>query len=116
LTQDGRVSLEHCEMGKQIAKQWGDESWVDTDMIQYHHENLDGTGHYGLSWEQLNIQTRIIRVTDSYDKMTKPSMNNDQHTMEEAFEELYRWSDMIYDLSVVEQFYKLIKKSSSTFL
>lgn len=106
------LSLEHCVLGKQIVSAWGDHTWVNTDMIQYHHENLDGTGYFGCNWKQLSIPARLIRVTDSYDKMTKHTGGkNDNQAIEKAFEELYRWSDIMYDCQVVEEFYQVIKSS-----
>jgi putative nucleotidyltransferase with HDIG domain len=116
-TQDTDAStIDHCELGKQIVSQWGDHQWVDVDMILYHHENLDGTGYYGRNWRHLSLPARLIRVTDSYDKMKNANgiMNSD--TMEHVFEELFRWSDIIYDLSVLESFQQIIKSIRTSLL
>lgn len=104
-------SLEHCISGKQMVSAWGDHTWVDMDMVLYHHENLDGTGYFARNWKQLSLPTRLIRVTDSYDKMTNYIGENDAKFVEEAFEELFRWSDIMYDTQVVEKFYQVIKSS-----
>ncbi len=105
------LSKGHCVSGKQIVSLWGDDTWADMDMILYHHENLDGTGYFGRNWKQLSMPTRLLRVTDSYDKMTKHIGKNDNGTVELAFEELFRWSEIIYDASVVEHFYQIMKSS-----
>jgi putative nucleotidyltransferase with HDIG domain len=116
-TQNSDAStIDHCELGKQIVSQWGDHQWVDVDMILYHHENLDGTGHYGLNWRQLSLPTRLIRVTDSYDKMRNANGALNSHTMEYVFEELFRWSDVMYDLCLVERFQQIIKSLRTSLL
>jgi HD-GYP domain-containing protein (c-di-GMP phosphodiesterase class II) len=109
-------TIDHCEMGKQIVIQWGDHQWVDVDMVLYHHENLDGTGYYGRNWRQLSLPTRLIRITDSYDKMKNANGIVNSHTMEFVFEELFRWSDIIYDLSVLERFQQIIKSLRTSLL
>ncbi len=45
-------------------------SSVSRNSILFHHENLDGSGYYGISAEKLGILPRILRVADTYDALT----------------------------------------------
>lgn len=38
--------------------------------ILYHHENIDGSGYYGLKGKEIPPFARMIRIIDTYDVMT----------------------------------------------
>ena len=40
-----------------------------TDAVLYHHENIDGTGDFGISGHDIPEAAKIIRVCDVYDSL-----------------------------------------------
>lgn len=109
--QDWEIIRAHCQNGVEIVRHCpGSE--IDLDVIMKHHENLDGTGYFGLSEQELSLPVRIVRVADSFDAMIHGRCNNPIKSHNEAFDELYRWSDMIFDAEVVHTFYQLYKQRS----
>lgn len=67
---DKELITNHTIKGYIIAKEFT-QSKIILDMILRHHENLDGSGYpYGLKGDNLNIYSRIIRITDMYSALT----------------------------------------------
>ncbi|WP_186445963.1 HD-GYP domain-containing protein [Paenibacillus cremeus] len=99
----------HCRSGVEILERIGINEHLNSDMIQFHHENLDGSGYYGLKYSELCPGVKILRVEDSYDAMTQPRAYKKSMNSKEAFEELFRWSDIHYDPLVVNMLYSLKK-------
>ncbi|WP_052487252.1 HD domain-containing phosphohydrolase [Gordoniibacillus kamchatkensis] len=97
----------HCRYGFDILDTDALRGWIDMDIILYHHENLDGTGYYGLKQDDLPLGVKIVRVADSFDAMTEPRAYCRGMTAQESFEELYRWSGVHYDPDVVAVLYAL---------
>jgi putative nucleotidyltransferase with HDIG domain len=50
----------------------------------YHHENFDGTGHYGMVGEQIPLASRILAVADTFDAMTSDRPYRQGMPLEEA--------------------------------
>jgi putative nucleotidyltransferase with HDIG domain len=61
---------QHPVIGKRILQNvQGLEAYLD--IIELHHENLDGTGYpHGLKGEETPLHARIVKVADAYDAMT----------------------------------------------
>jgi putative nucleotidyltransferase with HDIG domain len=61
---------QHPVIGKRILKNvQGLEPYLD--IVELHHENLDGTGYpHGLKGEETPLHARIVKVADAYDAMT----------------------------------------------
>lgn len=78
-----------------------------TNIIELHHENLDGSGYpYGLSNEEIPIEARIVAVADIFDALTSKRSYKDAWTNEEAFEELRKLATWKLDAKCVEALYK----------
>lgn len=107
--QDWEIIRSHCQSGVDIVGNCPDSD-IDLDVILHHHENLDGTGYFGLTEQELSLPVRIVRVADSFDAMTNGRGNNPIKSFNEAFNELYRWSDMMFDANVVHTFHQLYKQ------
>jgi HD-GYP domain-containing protein (c-di-GMP phosphodiesterase class II) len=77
---------------------------IDGDAIMEHHENLDGTGYpKGLNWERITLSGRILRIADSFASMLSFDREGGEVSdIANALEELYRWSDMMYDSDLVD--------------
>lgn len=75
------------------------------DIVQYHHENFDGTGYpYRIKGEEIPLGARILRVADSFDAMTSNRPYKRIFTFQEALEEIQAHSGTCYDPEVVEAF------------
>lgn len=87
-----RVNL-HSLLGAQIAFDAGfSEECVQ--IINYHHENYDGTGYpLGKSNENIPIGARIIKVCDVYDALTSDRPYRKAKTSGEALREMEKELD-----------------------
>ncbi|MDR3089980.1 MAG: response regulator [Desulfobulbaceae bacterium] len=78
-------------------------------IIRHHHERMDGQGYPdGLKGDDLDILTRILIVTDSFDAMTSQRNYRRNMNVDEAVEELFLCADSQFDRDVVEVFAKSI--------
>lgn len=59
----------HAFYGKQILQEKKVFSEEFMNIILYHHENLDGSGYYGLKGQEIPLFSRMLRLIDSYDAM-----------------------------------------------
>lgn len=74
-------------------------------LIQYHHENYDGSGYpEGLKGNEIPLGARIIRIADSFDAMISSRPNRDYISVSEAITELERCSGKEFDPQAVETF------------
>ncbi len=77
--------------------------------VRNHHEKIDGTGYPdGLMNKDIPFQARIIAVADTFDAMTTDRPYRKGLSVEEAIEELRRFSGIQFDGEVVEAFIKAL--------
>jgi putative nucleotidyltransferase with HDIG domain len=107
LNPEWKMLNNHCRLGFEMLRSSLLKPHLDLDLILYHHENLDGTGYFGLQDGQLGIGTRILRAADSYDLLTHSGLQGGGVSVSEAFEEMYRWNDIHYDPLVVEALFEM---------
>lgn len=79
-------------------------SSVSRNAILYHHENVDGTGYYGITQDKLVLFPRILRVVDTYDALLSTRMQRKAFGPDYAFKHLVDNSGKLYDLDVVKAF------------
>ena len=64
------MTQHHAELGANLIETLGLDPLVSV-IIRHHHENFDGTGYpYKLKGEAIPLESRIIRITDTYDALT----------------------------------------------
>lgn len=74
--------------------------------VKQHHEKFNGRGYPdGLKGYEIDITARIIAVADSYDAMTTDRPYRKGLTIDEAFEELRKFSGSQFDPAVVDAFF-----------
>jgi putative nucleotidyltransferase with HDIG domain len=101
----------HPELGCELIEHVGLEHKIDHDMILYHHENLDGTGYpYGVGERGLSRNARMLRIISFLDEYTEGSYAASR--TQSAIEELYRWSDVMFDESLVLTLHETMKFQS----
>ena len=72
------------------------------EAILYHHENLDGTGYYGLIDKDLSIYQRIIHVADVYEALTAKRCYKEAWTKEDAYQYMIENSGTKFDQKIVK--------------
>lgn len=98
----------HPMNGYEILKDYPGISSVTRNSILFHHENLDGSGYYGIGEEKLGVFPRILRVADTYDALTAQKKYRDASSPSEAIEYLMSHVDTLFDRQVVEVFVKKV--------
>ncbi len=64
------MTQHHAELGANLVETLGLDPLIPT-IILHHHENFDGTGYpNGIKGEDIPLEARIIRITDTYDALT----------------------------------------------
>lgn len=89
-------------------------SLLDTDdkrireAILYHHENLDGSGYFGVKGVELNLYQKILHVADVFEALTSKRCYREAWTKEAAYEYMAANSDTMFDRNVVKALCKII--------
>ncbi|MEQ1531757.1 MAG: HD domain-containing phosphohydrolase [Methylococcales bacterium] len=95
--EERRIMESHVEKGREIVtKVLGDfalqhlpDSKVMLNIVQYHHEYLDGSGYpYGLVGDDIPIEARIVTVADIFDALTSKRPYKEVWAMQQACAEL----------------------------
>ena len=99
----------HPTFGREML----DETWMRASgsIVEQHHERLDGSGYpYGLSGENILIESYIVAVADTYDAMTTNRPYRKGLRPKEAFAELQKFAGIHYPKEVVKAFFSAIKR------
>lgn len=78
------------------------------DMILYHHENMDGTGYYGKSGDEIPIGSRIIHICDVYDALISERTYRAAWRKEKVLAYLREHSGTMFDARLLEIFLDII--------
>jgi HD-GYP domain-containing protein (c-di-GMP phosphodiesterase class II) len=94
----------HVQHGLRILGESGIRSERVTQMVRTHHERYDGSGYpERLSEAQIPLFGRMAAVIDSFDAMTSDRAHSRALSRHEVLQQLYRWSDKMYQREIVEQ-------------
>ncbi len=75
------------------------------DQALSHHENVDGTGYpRGIKADKIPFISKMIRIADSYEAMTRTRTYAKAKTHQEAVQELRDFKGIYYDEDLVETF------------
>lgn len=62
---------QHPALGCALIQNWDDIDAIALDVVEHHHEKLDGTGYpAGLKGAQVSLYARIAVIADIYDALT----------------------------------------------
>lgn len=104
----------HSEIGYRIASSTPDLRHIAYKILT-HHERYDGTGYpKGLKGDDTPLLSRVLAIVDAFDVMTHDRSYKKAMTVEEAVEELKRFSGTQFDPSLVEIFIQAFQKSYQT--
>lgn len=94
----------HPMYGYEMLQTYPSISSVSRNSILFHHENIDGTGYYGVAGEKLGIFPRILRVADTYDALTAGRQHREAFTPAYAIEYIMSNVETLFDKNIVETF------------
>ncbi len=84
--------------------------WPIAKIILQHHENMDGTGYpEGLKGEDISLEARILRVTDTVIAMLSHRAYRASYNLEEVLKELQKNANTYYDEDVVRICVEILK-------
>jgi HD-GYP domain-containing protein (c-di-GMP phosphodiesterase class II) len=70
------------------------------DAVMWHHENIDGSGYYGLQWKEIPELAKILRASESYVSMTN-RVYKEKMDIPVALAELHRYAGRHYEPRIV---------------
>lgn len=101
------VLKRHSESGYQILKTIDDYSAI-AEYILFHHERWDGKGYpKKIAGERIPLISRIITLTEAFDRMVSLTSYKVACSMTEAFQELEKNSGTQFDPELVKIFIEL---------
>jgi len=97
---------------------WGKEIIQSIDalndcanIILYHHENFDGTGYpFGISGKSIPIESRILRLADSFDAMITNRPYKKSKTIDEACREIEKLAGSWFDPELTKAFLEIVRE------
>jgi putative nucleotidyltransferase with HDIG domain len=111
LTEEEYAAIQlHPMRGLDILREIGflDEALAG---IKHHHERIDGRGYpMGLAGDQIPEFARMLAVADAFDSMTSTRSYRGARPVDEAIEELNRWSGTQFDPAFVAAFVAAIRR------
>lgn len=94
----------HTLYGQRLIKQIQPIPFDFQDVILYHHENIDGTGYFGLKGKEIPLLARMIRIIDSYDVMINGRIYQKAVAQKEVMKELHSLCDKHYDKELLSAY------------
>ncbi len=94
----------HPMYSYETLKDYPTISSVSRNSILFHHENLDGSGYYGIAGEKLGLFPRILRVADTYDALTAQRKYRSAFSPAYASEYLMGNVGTLFDKEIVDVF------------
>jgi HD domain len=109
----GERGSAHCELGARLVARWRDGR-VITQVIEQHHERLDGSGYpRGLKGEQIVVEARIVAVAEAFVAMT--SGPQAVSTLE-ALDDISARKGVEFDTQVVEMLAQAVEPRTADVL
>ena len=103
--QEYDVMKSHVDLGLEVLKESPDLPKLVIEIVQQHHERLDGKGYpRQLTEQQISQVGRMIAIVDSYDAMTAERVYKAGMHPIKAFKILMKDAPDSYDNTLVEQF------------
>ena len=104
---DWEVMKTHVEIGIDLIEQCGDISDLSLQIIEQHHERMDGSGYpKGLTGDDISEFARIAAIVDAFDAMTSNRTHKDSVTPMQALKRLTATDNL--DQELVKQFIQCI--------
>lgn len=96
---------DHVTLGHEVLKRSGQLSPISLQVVEDHHERLDGSGYpNGKTAEQLDQYSRMITIVDTYDAITATRCYQTARSPVTAFKILRAESGTAFDGELVAEF------------
>jgi putative two-component system response regulator len=100
------MAQHHAQLGASLIETLDLDPLIPA-IILYHHENFDGSGYpRKLKGEQIPLEARIIRITDTYDALTSNRGYRTAYTPKKALAIMEK-EHHSFDLQLLEVFFKM---------
>jgi HD-GYP domain-containing protein (c-di-GMP phosphodiesterase class II) len=97
---------QHAMLGARLIESLNLDPLIP-QIILAHHENFDGSGYPdGLQGEEIPLEARIVRITDTYDALTSDRGYRPAYTHKEAIQ-IMEGEQRFFDPQVLEIFFKM---------
>lgn len=97
----------HSEIGYRILSSANEFSEIANYILE-HQEKWDGSGYpNGLKGKEISLEARIIAIADAYDAMTSDRTYRKKMNVNEAIEEIQRYTGIQFDPEIVEIFVQI---------
>lgn len=104
---------QHAESGFNILKEVK-FPWPIAEIVYQHHENVDGSGYpRGLKGDEILLESKIVRVSDSVEAMTSHRPFRKALSMAEAVAQLKSKSGTEFDPEVVDAFVRVLQQQDN---
>jgi len=108
--EEERIMREHPLKGAEIIRPIKELKYI-IPIIRHHHERWNGTGYPdGLSGNMIPIGARILNVADSFEAMRSDRPYKKGLTIEEAEQEIIKYSGIQFDPQMVNALVKVLEK------
>lgn len=105
---DEFIDPEHVALGLDIAEFVGSLTKETIEIIELHHERLDGSGYpAGVQLTDLNDGVRLFCIIDEFDKLTRSGENGKPLGVLQAFRRLLQLEKQ-FDFELLQRFIKCI--------
>ncbi|HET9912700.1 MAG TPA: HD domain-containing phosphohydrolase [Anaerolineales bacterium] len=96
----------HAQLGSNLIEQLNLDPLIPA-VIRHHHENFDGSGYpHKLKGEQIPLEARIIRITDTYDALTSDRGYRSAYPHRKALA-IMEQDHVFFDPQLLEIFFKM---------
>lgn len=96
----------HAELGASLIEKLNLDPRIPL-IILHHHENFDGSGYpHKLKGDQIPLESRIIRIADTYDALTSNRGYRSAYTHEKAIT-IMEQDHRFFDPHLLEIFFKI---------
>jgi putative two-component system response regulator len=103
------MTQHHAELGANLIETLGLDPLIAL-AIRHHHENFDGTGYpHKLKGDAIPLESRIIRITDTYDALTSNRGYRAAYTHKKALA-IIEQDQRFFDPELLEIFFKMQRR------
>lgn len=116
LNKPGKLTVEEFDFIKKHPQRGHDiiiKTMEDVEIakiILQHHEKIDGSGYpFGLKGDEITIEAKLILVADSFDAMTSDRPYRKAMSINDAIQELRKYSGKWYEEEIVEALVEVVR-------
>lgn len=100
----------HAEFGQIILNNIDGLPAEYATVVRYHHENIDGSGYFGIKDKNIPLLSKMLRIIDSYDTILYGRIYQRHKTHHEAINEICSLSGKHYEPELTQAFKKFLNE------